>query len=169
MIVDVFTGKLVRQLDPGVPNAAFPAWSPDGTHIAFSSHDASTQDIYIMPASGGSATRLTDGKGKNDAPAWSPDGKWITFQSDRKDGDGHTEIWIMDPSGNNLMQMTNTARQDWARAPTWSPDGQWIAYISGPHGQDYGEVQIIPASGGDPLRLTDTGGNVFDFRPSWGK
>ena len=169
MIVDVFTGKLVRQLDPGVPNAAFPAWSPDGTHIAFSSHDASTQDIYIMPASGGSATRLTDGKGKNDAPAWSPDGKWITFQSDRKDGDGHSEIWIMDPSGNNLMQMTNTARQDWARAPTWSPDGQWIAYISGPHGQDYGEVQIIPASGGDPLRLTDTGGNVFDFRPSWGK
>jgi len=168
LIVDAATDKLLTTLNPGVQGAGLPAWSPDGTQIAFTTVGGANSDIYLMPASGGSATRLTDTAGDNYAPAWSPDGKWIAFQSDRKGG-GRDEIWIMDPTGNNLRQLTNTAGDTWARAPTWSPDGKWIAFISGPLGQEYGELYVIPVSGGDPVRLTDTGGRIYDWRPSWGK
>jgi len=169
LIVEAATGKLVTQLNPGVQGAGLPAWSPDGAHIAFTTIGSANSDIYVMPASGGVATHLTDTPGEDYAPAWSPDGKWIAFQSDRKDGGGHSEIWMMDPSGNNVHQMTTTAGQAWARAPAWSPDGKWIAYISGSLGQEYGELYVIPASGGEPFLLTDTGGMIYDWRPSWGK
>jgi Tol biopolymer transport system component len=169
LIVEAVTGKLLKQLDPGVNGAGLPAWSPDGSQIAFTTISGGNSDIYVMPASGGNSTRLTDTPGDNYAPAWSPDGKWIAFQSDRNGGGGRDEIWIMDPSGNNTRQLTTTAGDTWARAPTWSPDGKWIAFISGPLGQDYGELYVISVEGGDPIRLTDTGGMIYDWRPSWGK
>jgi eukaryotic-like serine/threonine-protein kinase len=169
LIVDAATGKLVTQVDPGVQGAGLPAWSPDGTQIAFTTVGTPNSDIYVMPAGGGDATRLTNTPGDDYAPAWSPDGKWIAFQSDRKDGGGKDEIWIMDSSGNDPKQLTTTAGQAWARAPTWSPDGKWIAYISGPLGQDYGELYVIPVAGGNPQGITDTGGKVYDWRPTWGK
>jgi serine/threonine protein kinase len=169
IIVDAASGKLVRGLDPGVQGAGLPAWSPDGAQIAFTTVRGATSDIYVMPAGGGSATRLTDTPGDNYAPAWSPDGKWIAFQSDRKGGGGRDEIWIMDPSGNHLRQLTKTSGDAWARAPAWSPDGKWIVYVHGPLGVEYGELYVVPVGGGDPVRLTDTGGMVYDWRPTWGK
>ena len=53
-----------------------PAWSPDGTRIAFKSDrddpDQEDCDIYIMDADGGNVRRLTDAPGVDWSPAWSP-------------------------------------------------------------------------------------------------
>ena len=63
--------------------------SPDGTTIAFSL----LGDLYLLPASGGSARRITSGSGYDVQPRFSPDGQWVAFASDR----GGTEnLWTAD-------------------------------------------------------------------------
>jgi Tol biopolymer transport system component len=64
-------------------------WSPDGTHISFTSYTPSEggqTDIYVMGAVGTGRTRLTDDPGMDYYPVWSPDGSRILFVSRRTDG-----------------------------------------------------------------------------------
>ena len=61
-----------------------PAWSPDGTQIAFTSNrPAANLDIYVMNADGTGQTRLTNNAARRPDPAWSPDGTKIAFTIDR--------------------------------------------------------------------------------------
>ena len=66
-----------------------PAWSSDGTHIAFDSYDLSegNQDIYVINADGTGKTRLTYTSGPDYGPTWSPNGTKIAFWSHRDLGD----------------------------------------------------------------------------------
>ncbi|MCE2398968.1 MAG: PD40 domain-containing protein, partial [Gemmatimonadetes bacterium] len=57
-----------------------PAWSPDGTEIAFASLRDHIVNIYVMDADGGNQTRLTGNRTLVDNPAWSPDGTRIAFE-----------------------------------------------------------------------------------------
>jgi len=64
-----------------------PAWSPDGSKIAFmSDRDGGDIEIYVMNADGSHQTRLTNSPGRDAHPSWSPDGKNIYFQSPRDGG-----------------------------------------------------------------------------------
>ena len=63
-----------------------PAWSPDGTRIAFVSERDGNWQIYVMDADGGSQTRLTNNDVEDGTPAWSPDGTRIAFDSAMADG-----------------------------------------------------------------------------------
>ena len=56
-----------------------PAWSPDGTRIAFTSYRDGNHEIYVMDADGRNVIRLTNNSGWS--PAWSPDGARIAFVS----------------------------------------------------------------------------------------
>ncbi len=70
-----------------------PAWSPDGTQIAFSSDRDGDWEIYVMNANGSNIRQLTDNDIIDSKPTWSPDGRKIGFDS----GEGITEIslsWI---------------------------------------------------------------------------
>jgi TolB protein len=49
-----------------------PAWSPDGSRIAFHSDREGNFEVYVMNADGSGQTRLTDSPGADSAPAWSP-------------------------------------------------------------------------------------------------
>lgn len=62
-----------------------PAWSPDGTQIAFVSKREGNDDpkIFLMDSAGANPMRLTNGAGSDFAPAWHPDGSLISFHSDR--------------------------------------------------------------------------------------
>ena len=61
-----------------------PAWSPDGSKIAFeSTRDGSTSEIYVMNADGSGPTRLTNNSADDYWSSWSPDGKKIAFVSSR--------------------------------------------------------------------------------------
>jgi hypothetical protein len=82
-----------------VANASSPAWSPDGSRIAFlSGRDrngatcfeecSANNELYVMSADGSAQRRLTHTKGDESAPAWSPDGARIAFDSDRNSPEG---------------------------------------------------------------------------------
>ena len=74
--------------------------APDGQTIAFSM----LGDIYTMPISGGTPTRIAEGLAWEVQPRFSPDGSRIAFTSDRGGGDN---IWVMNADGTDARQLTN--------------------------------------------------------------
>jgi TolB protein len=73
-----------------------PAWSPDGTQIAFERKSGSTYHIWIMDAGWNNQQQLTSDGKRNLRPAWSPDGSEIVYTSDR---DGVEAVWIIPIDG----------------------------------------------------------------------
>ncbi|UCE26276.1 MAG: PD40 domain-containing protein [Candidatus Coatesbacteria bacterium] len=71
-----------------------PAWSPDGTTLAFSSIRSGNFDIWTIPATGGTATQITTDPAYDVGPTWSPDGTTLAFDSDRS---GNHDIWAIKP------------------------------------------------------------------------
>jgi Tol biopolymer transport system component len=89
-----------------------PAWSPDGTQIAFSNGGSTGKEIYVMDSDGTDKIQLTNNTGDNWTPAWSPDGTQIAFSSDRF---GDIEILVMDSDGTNVNRLLQTGY-----GPSWS-------------------------------------------------
>jgi TolB protein len=112
-------GGNVRQLtdDPGSAWDYHPAWSPDGSRIAFASNRDGDDDIYVMDADGRNVRQLTDVPlWFERSPVWSPDGTRIAFVSDR---DYDYDIYVMDADGGNVRQLTDDPGRD--TSPVWSP------------------------------------------------
>ncbi|WP_271077308.1 amidohydrolase family protein [Aurantiacibacter sp. MUD61] len=122
--------------------------SPDGRTIAFSL----LGDIYTMPISGGTPTRIAEGLAWEVQPRFSPDGSRIAFTSDRGGGDN---IWIMNADGSDARQLTN---EDFRlmHQPSWSPDGQFIVakkHFTTGRSLGTGEVWMYHISGGSGVQL----------------
>ena len=145
-----------------------PAWSPDGSSFAYSSGASGNFDIWIIPTSGGVATRITTDPVlppgvfnpiTDELPAWSPDGQNIAYVSSGIFT--NTDIWIVSGDGGSHRQLTSDSSMD--SDPSWSPDGTQIVFASNRTG-DY-ELWTISTSGGTAIRLTDAAGN--DYNPAW--
>ena len=136
-----------------------PAWSPDGSKIAFQSDRyGSGYRIYVMNADGTAQTRLT-GVGYDENPAWSPDGSKIAFHTR---GGGSAEIHVMNADGTGQTRLTNNwPIQDFA--PSWSPGGSKIAFVSDRDGDD--EIYVMNADGTGQTNLTND--PAIDHSPAW--
>jgi len=115
--------------------------SPDGKTIVFEL----LGDLYTMPITGGTATRITSGPGFDSQPRWSPDGKRLLFLSDRS---GAENVWLCDPDGKNSKALTKGTNNLYA-SPEWTPDGNYIVVsrTSGVLGSVY-ELWLIHKDGG---------------------
>ena len=100
-----------------------PAFSPNGTKIAFAHFFDGNQfsDIAVINTGGSGMQRLTTSHGEY--PAWSPDGTQIAFASAR---DGNYEIYVMNADGTDQTRLTDDPAYD--MSPVWSPDGKQIAF-----------------------------------------
>jgi Tol biopolymer transport system component len=134
----------------------FPAWSPDGTKIAFSSSRDGDSDIYVMDADGKNLIRLTRDPEYDSIPNWSPDGRKIAFTSRR---DGNFEVYVMNADGENQIRLTQDPWND--GLPSWSPDGRKIAFMS----HRNSEIFVMDVDGKNFVRLTRN--PASDAHPSW--
>ncbi len=142
-----------------------PAWSPDGSRLAFRSHRDGNEEVYLMLANGSDQRNLSNAPGGDYSPAWSPDGVWIAFMSDRAGG---ANVWVMRPDGSDPRQVTDL--RGISEYPTWSPDGQRIAFhcTQGrvlPGGTGDFEICAISADGTGLVQLTDAPGE--SKLPAW--
>ncbi len=124
--------------------------SPDGRTVAFTL----LGDIYTMPISGGTPTRIAEGLAWEVQPRFSPDGSRIAFTSDRGGGDN---IWLMNADGSDMRQLTN---EDFRllNQPSWSPDGQYIVakkHFTTERSAGTGEVWMYHISGGEGVALVE--------------
>ena len=140
---------------------ARPAWSPDGSRIAFESTVDGRRSIWLMQADGQGLRRLTDAAGTTSemGPAWSPAGDRIAFASTR---DGNAEIYSAAADGSGTSRLTNQPAAD--GFPAWSPDGARIAFLSDRDGQQ--AIWVMAADGSAPGRLV-AGAAAEGARPTW--
>ena len=139
-----------------------PAWSPDGTRVAFASFRDGDREIYVMDADGGNPVNLTRHDAYDSAPAWSPDGRRIAFESERDGGVPH--IFVMNADGSSVEQLTQEPRAPFAVSPAWSPDGSSIACVSG-EGADVWGIHLLKLDSG-ALHLISQAG-LGGTRPTW--
>ena len=124
-----------------------PAFSPDGTQIAFNSNRDDNNDIYVANVDGSDVRRLTNNPAIDTSPTWSPNGRQIAFTSDRT---GAPQIYVIGADGTGLRRLTYETYCD---RPTWSPAPfNEIAYSSktGP-GHD---IKVMDLAGDEPRQLT---------------
>ncbi len=141
-----------------------PAWTSDGSKLAFSSNKSGDPEIYTSDASGGVLHRVTAFRGPDVSPVWNPKtNSQIAWVSGRT---GLPQIYIMDSDGANVMRMTDGG---YATSPSWSPNGQFLAFAwdrkygpGAPGGQD---IYVMDIASHRWIQLThDAGRNDF---PSW--
>ena len=128
-----------------------PAWSPDGTRLAYVSFEQQRRPVlYMHNVVTGARSRIAEFNGINSAPAWSPDGATLALTLSR---DGNPEIYLMRLSDNTLTRLTNHPAID--TEPTWSPDGKWIAFTSDRGGKP--QIYRMRTDGGTIERVTFEG------------
>ena len=105
-----------RQLTSNSSADYDPAWSPDGSLIAFVSERYGGGDIFVMEADGRDDQCLTTGDQTRERyPSWSPEGDRIVFWSDREADRG--QIWVMYADGSEQHNISSNEFNDWD--PVW--------------------------------------------------
>lgn len=166
--VQIFSMKLdgtdVKQLTEHKSNNMFPAASPDGRSIAFSSdRDGGIQHIFVMDVDGKNVTQLTKGNETERGPAWSPDGKKIAFT--RHVQNTFPNVFVMDFDGKNAGAITTG--MGYSADPAWSPDGKKLAIAVRKQGAPGFRVCTMDIDGKNGRDLTTQDNPAGFVYPIW--
>ena len=127
-----------------------PAWSADGTKVAYVSFEAKKPVIWVQNLVTGERRVVANYKGSNSAPAWSPDGSRLAIALSR---DGLTQIYSVGADGSDLKKLTSSGAID--TEPQFSADGQSIYFLSDRSGGP--QIYRMSANGGEAKRVTFNG------------
>jgi tricorn protease len=126
-----------------VLRVSHPALSPDGAQIVACWQD----DLWVFPAEGGLARRLTVSPAVETMPRWSPDGSRLFFASDRF---GSFDVFSVRPDGGDIRRLTFDSAIEYPSAV--SPDGTMLYGYTNAWGRL--DLFRVRASGGEMVRLT---------------
>lgn len=158
-----FDGSGLSQLTRDIGSDMNPAWSPDGSSVAFDSDRDGDSEIWLITnvssvLSGGSPQliQLTDNDWEDKHPTWSPDGSKVIFQSSRR---GNWDLFEIGADGTDLNVILDTEFNE--IEPDWSPDRKRILFSTDESGNYY-EVRSIdwPEASGQ-VRLSPKGENAL--------
>jgi Tol biopolymer transport system component len=146
-------GSGIKELTSELYIARAPAWSPDGTRIAFEhSEDRQfgyTESINLVYLDGGFSRPIAVCSGYHGCYgfSWSPDSKYIAIARNltRLDTGGGQLFTVSDVTTGELL-----ATGDTIASPSWSPDDNYLAFILD------GDLAILPVTGGEIL-INQTG------------
>jgi TolB protein len=127
-----------------------PAWSADGTRLAYVSFESGKPVIYVHTITTGQRRALANFRGSNSAPAWAPDGKSLAVVLTR---DGLSQIYSIDADGSNVQRLTRSAGID--TEPVFSPDGRFIYFTSDRGGGP--QIYRMNPDGSNVARVTFSG------------
>jgi TolB protein len=134
-----------------------PAWSPDGSHLAYVSFETGHAAIYVQSLYTNQRLVLANFRGSNSAPAWSPDSKQLAIVLT---SDGSSQIYLIRPDGSGVRRITFSGAID--TEPNFSPDGQTLLFTSDRGGS--AQIYSMPVEGGSEQRMTFGEGSNYSPR-----
>jgi Tol biopolymer transport system component len=158
-IVDVDKGRVIREIVlKDVDEVLNPAWSPDGTRIAFAGLVGGFNDLFVYDLKSDQLRRLTNDAFADMDPAWSPDGRQIAFSTDRYTTKletldfGHMRLAAIDVDSGAIREIGGFTDGKNV-SPQWTRDGRSLFFLSDRQGIT--NIYRIAAEGGSPAQLTN--------------
>lgn len=136
-----------------------PAWSPDGSRIAYRSSQSQTGwSVYVSNADGTGTWQVTpDRDGSH--PTWAPDGASIAYTDwDNSTTPSVRRIFVRRLSESSGVALSGTSGGEY---PDWSPDGRWIAFVVG------SDIWLRKMDGSGELRQLTSPAPYGDSYPRW--
>ena len=154
-------GSNIRKLTSYPSGATTPAWSPDGTKIAF--YVYGTEAGYYVMNADGTDPQLVAPSPLDYQPAWSPDSTRLAYTAP---GGNDPDIWIVDLGTGERRSLTGDSSGQ-ESSPSWSPDGTRVAFeaIAAPIFDNDADVKVINVDGSGVTVLAD--GPGAQHAPSW--
>ncbi|HUS19068.1 MAG TPA: S9 family peptidase [Terriglobales bacterium] len=171
-------GGVAKDLTPGdhdVPPFSlggqdFYAFSPDGKEVAYTSNideveaTSTNNEVFVVPAAGGSAKKISNSPGSDSTPLYSPDGKYIALRVQLRNGyeSDRFRLFLYDRAAGTLKNLTENFDR-WVGTIAWSPDSKQIYF----NADDKGEAPIyaINASGGAVREVVRGHDDDLQFTP----
>ncbi|MDR2508296.1 MAG: Tol-Pal system beta propeller repeat protein TolB [Candidatus Accumulibacter sp.] len=127
-----------------------PAWSPDGTRLAYVSFESRKPVVYVHSLASGKRSAVANFKGSNSAPAWSPDGTKLAVVLSKEGG---SQIFTINADGSGARRVS--AANSINTEPFFSPDGQFLYFTSDRGGSP--QIYRTNVNGGETRRVTFQG------------
>ena len=141
----------------------FPAFSPDGTQIAFHSNRDGPIAIYTMKLDGSNQSRINTGFGYSTWPNWSPDGQKVAFIY-MDDVEQQAGVAVIELETGTVTKLTIEGCCAISTHPSWSPDGTKIAFDS-PRTGDW-DIYVMNADGTGVTNISNARG-TNELQASW--
>ena len=146
--VALAAGPILQVTQDGTSSVR-PAWSPDGTRLAFQTSQDNTYRVFVMNADGSDRKQVTQGPNDDRHPAWSPDGKKLAVDTGTE---LKREIAILDLATGTRTPITSM--DAFASFPAWSPDGTRLSFYVYQQGKL--DIWTVNADGSKPVQMTQT-------------